>query len=73
MHGEPIADTKIYKIGLQYFFYLNMKEFFSIAPEEIAQNGQPRAISTSCREVLDEYLSCRQNVDRQVSGRLKIE
>ena len=73
LHGEPIADTKIYKIGLQYFFYLNMKEFFSIAPEEIAQNGQPRVISTSCREVLDEYLSCRQNVDCQVSGRLKIE
>jgi 5'-nucleotidase len=28
LNEEPIADEKIYKIGLQYYFYLNMKDFF---------------------------------------------
>lgn len=70
--GEPIEDDKIYKIGLQYYFYLNMKNFFSISHEEVEQNGTPRRIATSCREVLDEYLSCHQNLDRQISGRIQL-
>jgi hypothetical protein len=28
LNGEPIEEEKIYKVGLQYFFYLNMKDFF---------------------------------------------
>ena len=38
LNGEPIEDAKIYKIGLQYFFYLNVKEFFSVSQEEISEN-----------------------------------
>lgn len=72
LHGEPIEDKKIYKIGLQYYFYLNMKDFFSVSHEEISQNGKPMQVATSCREVLDEYLSCHQNLDHQVSGRLTV-
>lgn len=73
LNGEPIAEEKIYKIGLQYFFYLNMKDFFSVSQEEVSQNGNPRRVATSCREVLDEYLSCHQNLDHHLSGRLIIE
>jgi 5'-nucleotidase len=72
LNGEPINDTKIYKIGLQYYFYLNMKSFFSVSHEEVEPNGKPRMIATSCREVLDEYLSCHQGFDHQTSGRLRI-
>ena len=71
--GEPIADEKIYKVGLQHYFYLNTENFFSISHEEIAQNGKPRMVATSCREVLDEYLSSHRNLDHQISGRLKVE
>ena len=73
LHGETIEDQKIYKIGLQYYFYLNMKDFFSISHEEISQNGNPRKVATSCREVLDEYLSCHQNLDHQLGDRIKVE
>ena len=70
--GKPIEDEKIYKIGLQYYFYLNMKDFFSISHEEVEQNGKPRRVATSCREVLDEYLSCHQGLDHRNSDRLNI-
>ena len=73
LYGEPIEDKKIYKIGLQYYFYLNMKDFFSVSHEEVEANGKPRRVATSCREVLDEYLSCHQNLDHEISGRLKVE
>ena len=71
LHGESIENEKIYKIGLQYYFYLNMKDFFSVSHEDVEANGKPRKIATSCREVLDEYLSCHQGLDHQISGRLK--
>jgi 5'-nucleotidase len=73
LYEEPVKDEKIYKIGLQYYFYLNMKEFFSISHEEVSKNGKPRRVATSCREVLDEYLSCHQNLDHQISGRFRVE
>ena len=70
LHEESIDDEKIYKIGLQYYFYLNMKDFFSVSHGEVEPNGKPRRVATSCREVLDEYLSCHQGLDYQISGRL---
>ena len=73
LDGMPIEEARIYKIGLQYYFYLNMQDFFSISREEVAENGNPRRIATSCREVLDEYLSCHQNLDHHISGRLACE
>lgn len=72
LHAEPIDDQRIYKIGLQYYFFLNMQEFFSISREEAELNGKSREIATSCREVLDEYLSYHQNLDHQISGRIEI-
>jgi 5'-nucleotidase len=70
LNGEAIDEAKIYKIGLQYYFYLNMKEFFSVSHEEVSQNAKPRRVATSCREILDEYLSCHQNIDHQIGGRI---
>lgn len=72
LYGEDVVDEKVYKIGLQYYFYLNSKDFFAISHEEFVQNGKPRRVATSCREVLDEYLSSHQNIDRHISGRLEI-
>ena len=70
--GEPIEDERIYKIGLQYFFYLNMEKFFSVSQQDVEPNGKPRRVATSCREVLEEYLSCHRNLDHSVSDRLEI-
>ena len=72
LHGKPIDDTRIYKIGLQYYFYLNMTEFFSVSREDVEPNGSPRRVATSCREVLDEYLSCHQGLDHRKGDRLTI-
>lgn len=72
LNGESIENEKIYKIGLQHFFYLNLKEFFSVSHEKVSVNGKPRRVATSCREVLEEYLSCHQNLDYQINGRMQL-
>ena len=73
LNGEEICDERIYKIGLQYFHFNNVENFFSVPLEEISQNGKPRMVSTSCRVILDEYLSSHQGLDREISGRLIVE
>lgn len=72
LDGMVVEEEKTYKIGLQYYFYLNMKDFFSVSHEEVSEIAQPRRVATSCREVLDEYLSSHQNLDHQICGRLEI-
>jgi 5'-nucleotidase len=71
--GEPVEDERIYKIGMQHFHYLNLEEFFNVPLKEIAENGAPKVVATSCREILDEYLSNHQNLDSQICGRLVVE
>jgi len=72
-NGEPIDDNKIYKVGLQQFHFNNLEDFFAVSLDEIAKNGNPVMISTSCRGIFDEYLSDHQNLDREISGRLVID
>ena len=73
INGEPLDDERIYKIGLQHFHFKNLENFFSVPYDEIAKNGKPRMVSTSCREILDEYLSVHNALDREISGRLVVE
>ena len=70
--GEPVQDDKVYTVGLQAFHYLNMGDIFDIDPEEIKKNGAPRVISTSDRDVLEEYLSNHQLLDHHVGDRLVV-
>ena len=73
LDAEPVEDTRIYKVGLTNYHFVNLEAFFSVSREEVSQNGEPKMIATSCSEILDEYLSCHQNLDREVCGRLVIE
>ena len=58
LNGEPMEDDALYTVGLQDFTYNNT---------EIA-----RIVATSCRDVLDEYLSEHQNLTKELDGRLTV-
>ncbi len=71
--GEDVADDRIFNIGLQLFHYNNMIDSFDITPEEVLANAPRRTVTTSCREVIEEYLSENQHLDREAGDRLIIE
>lgn len=71
--GMEVTEDKLYKVGLQTFHFKNIEDFFRIPMSEIEKNGKPRVVTTSCREVLEEYLSANQNLDRDISGRLVVK
>ena len=71
--GEEMEDGRLYKVGLQRFHYLNTKIGFGKSTEEILEGRKSRIVSTSCRDVIDEYLSSHQHLDRHAGDRLIIE
>ncbi|MBR5268338.1 MAG: bifunctional metallophosphatase/5'-nucleotidase, partial [Lachnospiraceae bacterium] len=60
--GVPIADDKLFRIGLQGFHFKNMSDFFGLSEEEAVENAPYKVVSTNAMDVLDEYLSRKEIV-----------
>ncbi len=70
--NQPIDDKRLYKVGLQRFHVQNMEDNLAVTLDEVSANRKPRIVATSCRDILDEYLSTHQHLDRQIDGRLTL-
>ena len=64
--GKNIKDDDEFKLGLQKFHFNNIELGFNIKLDELEKNGKSKIIATSCREVLEEYLSNNQHLDSSV-------
>lgn len=69
---QPVDDTRLYTVGLQLFHLQNMEENLAISLDEVSKNRKPRVVATSCRDILDEYLSAHQHLDHPIDGRLTL-
>ena len=67
---KPVEDDHMYSVGLQNYHFHNLEYAFNITEAELSRNRKPRMIATSCRDVLDEYLSSHQHLDRKAGDRL---
>ncbi len=70
--GEPVADDRVFSIGLQQFHFNNMKDSFDLDIEEIEKYKKSRVIASSCKDVIEEKLSEGQHQDTAGTGRLII-
>ena len=70
---QPIDDKRLYTIGLQNYHFLNIEDGFGITQKEVEENGKARILATSCRDVLEEYLSTHQHLDSKGKGRLVVK
>ena len=66
----PVSDEEFYTLCLQGFHVSNSDAYLNISNEELLQSGRSRVISTSAKEVLEEYLRNHQNIVRKIEGRL---
>jgi len=71
--SQPIDENRLYKIGMQNFHFKNIESFLNISMDDIKKHGRPRILSTSARDILDEYMSSHQHLDSNIYGRLIIE
>ncbi len=73
LDGEPLHDDRLYSVAVQKYHHNNLKDFLNISLEEVEQNGKVRVLSTSARDVIEEYLTVNQHLSRTVEGRLVME
>ena len=72
LHGEEIEDDRLLTVGMQNFTFNNTEIAFGISMDELNKNGATKMVSTSCRDVLDEYLSEHQHLGHETDGRLTV-
>ena len=68
-----LIPERVYTVGLQKFHFQNMKDFLDVSIEDTEVNAAVRTLSTSTRDVIEEYLISHNNLDRQVEGRLVVQ
>lgn len=72
LDGQEIVPGGYYKIGLEVYHFLNLKEFLDIEPEEVQKHQEPKVVATSSFDVLEEYFSGRKLVKVSEERRLVI-
>ncbi|MEH2351611.1 5'-nucleotidase C-terminal domain-containing protein [Nostoc sp.] len=70
IHGKPVQDDAQYTIAMDGYRYQNAFYRLGVTEEELTQLGNPKVITTSCQDVLEEYFGCHQNLNSQIEGRL---
>ena len=66
--NEELSE-RLYKICLQGYHAKNSDTYLNVTNKELLESGQSKVVSTSSREVLEEYLRTHQNISRVVEGR----
>jgi 5'-nucleotidase len=70
LHGKPVADDATYSICVQDYHYKNSATSLLLSQDQLAAAHRPIVVTTSTRDVLEEYFTTHQNLDSQVEGRL---
>lgn len=68
--GQPVQSDGRYTICLLEHHYKNAEVVLNLSREELAVWGEPQVVTTSARDVLEEYLGAHANLSSQVEGRL---
>ena len=68
--GVKVTDAASYTICLQGYHASNSDSYLNISNGELMKSGQSRVVSTSAKEVLEEYLRNNQNISRSLEGRM---
>jgi 5'-nucleotidase/UDP-sugar diphosphatase len=68
--GQPVKDDGQYTICLQGYHHKNSAANLGLTNEELMAIEGSRVVTTSVRDVLEEYLSSHQRLNSKVEGRL---
>jgi len=68
--GNPVVPEDLYTIGLQGFHYRNSSANVGLTADELIRARPGRVVTTSSREVLEEYLGSHQHLNSAIEGRL---
>lgn len=70
VHDEPVQEERHYTLCLSAYHEKNAAAFLGVSTDEMRAVGPSKVVSTSLRDVLEEYLRNHQNLNAHVEGRL---
>lgn len=70
INNKDVQDEGEYTISLQGYHVDNCFKNLNITYKELTQLEQPKLITTSARDVVEEYLRNHQNISSNIEGRL---
>ena len=70
--GEPVADDRVFTVGLQQFHYKNIEDSFDLTLEQVRENHMDRVVASSCIQVIEETLINSTHQNAKGTGRLVI-
>ncbi|MDD1757082.1 MAG: 5'-nucleotidase C-terminal domain-containing protein [Methanomassiliicoccales archaeon] len=70
MDGQEVLDEQRFSVCLQAYHAKNSKAYLGVAQEDL-HAIKAKVVSTSAKEVLEEWLRNNQNCGREVEGRLR--
>jgi len=71
-NGSPMEPDAFFTLCLQGYHVSNFDDFFGFPFEEVVENSKPVLLSTSQRDVLEEYFSAAKRAEAHLEGRLVI-
>lgn len=69
--SQEVDNTKFYTICMQNYHFKQSAAYLNITNKELLESGQHKVVTTSARQVLEEWLRNHQNTSREVEGRMK--
>ncbi len=70
--GREVEDERLFRIGMQKYQYSSFEKYFGFPASEFETARQSKVIATSSRDIIEEYLSSSQNIDKEVDGRITL-
>ena len=70
INGASVEDESTYTLCLQGYHVSNCASYLSVTEDELRASGKTKVVSTSAKEVLEEYLRNNQNLKPGNTGRL---
>ena len=70
--GEPVADDRVFTVGLQQFHYKNIEDSFDLTLDQVRENHMDRIVASSCIQVIEETLINGTHQNAKGTGRLVI-
>ena len=70
--GEPVADDRVFTVGLQQFHYKNIEDSFDLTLDQVRENHMDRVVASSCIQVIEETLINGTHQNAKGTGRLVI-
>lgn len=70
INGKYVREDQDYTICIQGYHFGCSKEYLNVSQKQLMQSKETKVISTSTRDLIEEFLRNNQNISKSVEGRL---